>query len=74
MVEWKNEFFAIFVVLASMLNLVYAALAWAQAKKCGKDGSSFISTYSIWYIILSLIGFAYGAYSAHAYFSPPASV
>ena len=74
MVEWKNEFFAIFVVLASMLNLVYAALAWSQAKKCDKAGSSFISSYSIWYIILSLIGFAYGVYSAHSYFSPPASV
>ena len=74
MVQWKNELFAIFVVLASMLNLVYAALAWSQAKNCDKAGSSFISSYSIWYIILSLIGFIYGAYSAHAYFSPPASV
>lgn len=73
MVQWKNELFAIFVVLASMMNLVYASMAWSQADKC-KDGSSFVSSYSIWYIILSLIGFAYGAYSAHAYFSPPASV
>ena len=69
-----NELFIIFVVLASMLHLVYAAIAWSQSKKCDKVGSSFVSSYSIWYILLSLIGFVYGAYLAHAYFSPPASV
>jgi hypothetical protein len=66
--------FAIFVLIISILNLVYTSIALYDANKAGSSGSNFIKSYSVWYILISLVGIIYAGFEAKHFFQAPSTV
>jgi hypothetical protein len=61
-----SELFAIFVLIVSILNIIYASVAWAQAdgKPVPSGFEKYVSSYSIWYIFLSIFGLVFAGLEA----------
>ena len=61
-----SELFAIFVFIVSVLNIIYASVAWAQSdgKRVPSGFEKYVSSYSIWYIFLAILTMVFAGLEA----------